>query len=873
MRNPLPPFPAVAAPSWSTARVQRAAFAALTVLLVISLLGTYTVEVLVEMRTTTGTDSELFFAAQGQDYIQARKVALQTVPDGKWRAYRVRIPNVQELARLRVDPAPGLGALSIRRIAVRTRHGTVSLVGGALHDAITATNELQPDGASRTQLDFRSVGSDPYLDFSLPPEASFLSLPGAGIFFKALKWGLAAGIGWFALELLLSFLGRRLYAGRLHRTLVRVADASSDEGVLRVTPGLVAMLAGCLLAFVGYVALDLHQSSIGMWEHVYPPKPVPQLVDIGTAKAIRTDEWNVHTPWMFSQVLHGDRQVNENVGGEKAPLLATVPVAHPAGIVQVKFLGFRLFDLETGFSWFWACRTFGLFLSFFWLLLVLTRGDIAVSAFGAAWIFASSFTQWWFSSGFSDILIASALAVVGGLYLLLSQRRAGMVCGGLLSVYGIANLTLHLYPPLIVALGYLGVFLIAGVLAEPGRPALARTDLRWRIGVAVVSAVVLGTLLGNYAADAWTTLVTMKDTAYPGRRSAGSGGVPLDRLFAGYFESYRYSEDWFPFRPYTNACEVSNFVVIAPFVLLALPARAYLSRAHALLISVFAYFVLVCLWVSVALPAPIERAMQAGGWSLVQPGRAIVGVGISSILFACIFFARVRSAELSPARWSISAVPLVVAGVVLAYGCQLRPDDPFFFSWKTIVTGTLASVLIVAGIVQGRMRLAVLGLVVSALPPLTVNPLVSGISALSEKPILLEAKRLGGKAGDKWVVFGDFVLAQGFKAHGLDVINGSHYVPNKEMAEVLDPERKFVETWNRYAHVVMYSAPDRAAPEFDLRSADLYVVSLDVCGHELRELGVTHVAYTGRVPRHDRECLEPLETREEVGVQLFRLKK
>src|SRR5690606_4251866 len=159
------------------------------------------------------------------------------------------------------------------------------------------------------------------------------------------------------------------------------------------------------------------------------------MIDLGSPRHIRSDEWKVHTPWVLNQVLAGSPSVNNNLGGATAPLVASAPVADAVGWPNFKYFGFRFLDIERGYSWFWSYKSFGLAFSFLWLLLILTRGNLPASLAGTVWIYFSSYTQWWFSSALPEIMTAFALGTTGALYGLYSKMRLMMGVGAALMVY------------------------------------------------------------------------------------------------------------------------------------------------------------------------------------------------------------------------------------------------------------------------------------------------------------------------------------------------------------------------------------------------------------------------------------------------------
>ncbi|TKS52797.1 hypothetical protein E4582_11185 [Luteimonas yindakuii] len=870
-----PPLPTDNTARRSTLDVWLGAVAfALFVVWVLNLtsLSANNVELVVEARTTAGADGEVFYARAGEGYTPEQRVAFALVPDGQWRHYRVALPTRSGIDRIRIDPGSMAGEFALRRIGVETTGRRHYVEGAALADAKGVENQVQltlTEAGDADGLAWNLSAPDPFVDFKLPD--------GAGVVSRADRlrhWlypAVAAALAWLAVVGVGLPMLRRHARVRCRVTGLarRLADWCSDEGLLTVTPGMIGVVVALLAAALLYVALGLHQSSIGVWEELYPAEPVDQLVDLGTPKRIRSDEWNTQTPWVLSHVSNGFADHNIGVGGERAPLLATLPLAGPMALLQPKFYGFHLFDMETGFSWWWAYKTFGVLLSFFWLFLLLTQGRTGVSVLGAVWVYGSSFTQWWLSSHLPEQLIGFACACIGALYLLFGRRRRWIVIGAGLFGWAALNLMMHPYPPFIVPLAYLGVAILVGVACERGHMGSLRASLGSRAMAAAGLGLVTVGLGALFLVQALPTIEILSATSYPGRRISSSGEFPLLRQFYGYFEGLRLGELPLPLPP-TNASEASSFIILAPLVLLAVPFRSFLGRQGVLLTALVVYCVLVGLWIGTPIPGPLEWLMQNIGWAWVPGGRAVVGFGIGSIIASIVLLARVGDGDLEvrpvAARWMIV---LLVASSLLLFGGWLRALDPTFFTDKVLIAGTLAVTSMAAGIVLGRPGALAFGLGIALMAPLMVNPLVSGLSAIRDKPVLVAAERQGGAAGDRWAVVGDMVFSQGLKAHGLEVITGSKMVPNHALLRVLDPEGRFLPVWNRYAHVVFTSAPDKSGPEFTLISPDLYEISLDVCGPAMDKLAVTRLAYTSEVPDQDLNCLRELPSPTDSGVRLF----
>lgn len=826
------------------------------------------ISVSLEMKSTTGSSGEIFYASSEAGYAQERSVPFPIRSDGNWHVYEMEFSPEIRIDRIRIDPGSGPGSVSARTVELRQGIRSQRFSKQRLAAALGITHHLLPSDS--TELQFSSQGRDPYFEILLPQpmgHESLLARTGSLVVVAA-----TALLAWLLLESLAAWLSKPF--ARLHRPRIeRLCAFFSDEQVLRVDGRILLtfLLIGLLAAT--YIGLRLHQSSIGIWETVYPAVAVEQTIDLGTPKRIRVDEWRVQTPWVLNQVLNGNPTHNSNLGGESSPLAAAVPIKGILGVPQLKFTGFRVFDLDRGFSWWWAYKSFGLVFAFLWLCLLLTRGNLAASLLGSLWVYFSSFTQWWFSVSTPEIMIAFATGVIGTIYLLFAAKRGLVMMGGALMVYSATNLVLHLYPPFIVPLAYLGLAILVGYWVRLGsvNPVLHRIGFRATTAIVSVAAICgYGLMFISAASD---TIEVMLNTVYPGQRIAASGDVSWAKIMYGFFESFRLGERHFPLPP-TNASEASSFVLLFPVILLTVRWRSLFRRDGALLGALGIFCIIAGCWIVVSLPDVLERSMQALGWYLVTPKRAVIGLGIGSILACIVLFAQVQSRQILVRDEGIrrSAIATVSVGVIML-GWGLHQIDPAFFSARTIFIGTVATTLIAAGLMLGRTRLLTAGVLTYALATACVNPLVSGISAVSEKPILLAAAAQGGDPGDKWAVFGDTNVAQGLKAHGLDVFAGTHFLPDRRDIAILDPSGKYERIWNRYSTIAVISGPSHATAEFKIRRGDQYSITLNVCGEQIRRLGVTHLAYTTSVPKADLACLSRLPAPADSGVRLFKLKR
>ena len=822
---------------------------------------------LLKMSSAGGERGELFYRPHDDVFTQDNSRAFAIQDDGEPHVYTIELPASKRIDRIRIDPASAAGEVALHSLEIQDAGGVQRFDGRGLFDARGQVNQARLEIGANGELLMQSVGNDPYIEISLPrpatgPHGALVALRRLLIALAAsfLLTGLCAGIA----KLRSAWAWRARLPGWTH---------GLDDDLMVVTPAVFTAFALLAASAVLFIGLKLHQSSIEVWENAYPRAPVEQMIDLGPPRHIRSDEWKVHTPWVLNQVLAGSPSVNSNLGGATAPLVAGVPLADPVGLPNIKYAGFRFLDIERGYAWFWAYKSFGLVFSLLWLLLILTRGNLPASLVGTVWVYFSSYTQWWFSSSLPEIMTAFALGTTGALYALYSSKRLMIGLGAVLIVYAAASLALNLYPPFIVPLGYLALAIVLGYGMENASFGRLRHN-GWFRSTALLAALAAMVLYGGWFLHAASSgIESMMETVYPGRRVSSSGGVPLSKLMHGFFEAFRLGESHFPKLPLSyNASEASGHIIMLPLVFLLVPLGIWFRRRNALLAFVGGFCAIAFTWIVFTLPGPLNHALQLAGWFSVTPKRAIMALGVGSILLCTVLLARMQESPPSDVARRMSWISVPLVALAVAYlGWRLREADASFFTWQVIAFGTLVATLIAIGISRGKTAFVATGVAILALPAMAVNPLTSGLSPVMEKPVLQAAKEHGSRPDDRWIAIGDNFFAQGLKAVGLNVWGGTHLIPDRPALDRLDPQERYIQVWNRYSTISIASEPGAPLPRFELIHPDQYRVTLDVCGQAMQDLGITHVAYTVAVPAADLQCLVPLSAPENSGVQLFRV--
>ncbi|WP_374407646.1 hypothetical protein [Hydrogenophaga sp.] len=821
-----------------------------------SLPNRYRLDVTLQADAPTGGSAVTYFSTDGRSFYPENQVTLiQRLEHGK-PVFAGTILTRKPVQAIRVDPTNQKGRLVWYSLDLATPAGNTSVAGNQVLTLSPEWDQLEVRDESPGQVVFESLGTDAKVTLRLPPQVVASLDPDRVI---QRRWAFVGVALLFVLVLpVLRFKSRLLpLSRRFDRLLGSASQWVSDESTIVFSKGAAAVYLVLALLSAVWVALGLYQSSIGVWDDLYATSPAHRSVSLGYPKEIRSDEWDVLTPWMLSQVQTGMKVDNPSMGAPASTILSGAPVAGPLLLAQPKYWGFAVLDIVHGFSWYWAFKTFGMIAAVFTLLLLLTRGDTVVSLAGAIALFGSSMVQWWFSGFAPEMIIGLSVAVLGAVYLLWSSKAGGMLFGALALGLVVPNLLMHLYPPHLLPLAHLGVFLIAGVLISPGSVQRVGNRLALRSSMAALALGIMGGLVWVWYGETANTVRLMMETVYPGKRAYAGGGLPLAQVFHGVFESWKVEEWPVPFPP-TNQTKASRLWVLFPLVLFMVPLRSWFRPENRVRGLLLLYCIWVLCWSSAPLPESVRAGMARLGWSVSDSWESGFGLGVASwLLVAMVVSDRVRRDGVA-VRWVQSGL-LALAGfaVVLSYGLTLSMTDPEFFVIERILLASGAVAAIAWAVHRGKRWLYLALMVGVAAPTLHVNPVQNGLDQYLRKDIFNGARMVG--ADGVWAVFGDMRVAQGFKAVGLRVINGTHYAPRMQMLEVLDPSKEAQDIWNRYAHIELESAPAGSAPIFDLMYPDHYQIKLDVCGPELRKLGVTHLAFSYLPSPHEQSCLIPLD--------------
>ena len=574
-----------------------------------------------------------------------------------------------------------------------------------------------------------------------------------------------------------------------------------------------------IVLFALCVAFRLNGSSVGVWQEVLREPGPPRGLLLFKPERIRADEWRVVTPSMLSQARQSRRFPieNESLGAGRAPLLMSVPVAYYTTFFRPQLWGFFLLDFERGFSFYWCCKVFGLLLAAVWLLRQIGIKNVGVLAFGALWIFFSSFVQWWFSTPamLPEMMASWAMATGFTLQFFSKSSPRRLTFASLGFVFFGVNFVLCLYPGFQVPLLYVSVAIVIGIWLQRR----ATEDWQGKQGLMVlgVALALLILILVPFWLSVRDTLQIVAQTVYPGPIRSRGGGLSLFSLLSGafgFFESENHV-----LADYANSCEASNFYPLWVPVVVAVVMAKWRSRTPVppLLIALAVPLVLLSIYCLIPLPRWLAQTSLLGFATVT---RLLLGIGIANILLCCVFLDSYRSRVLPGGVFAGS-----VAFLCLAAGFWMaRP-----FTDMRLVSTAVINAFLISLFFWERARpwflAAFAALIISN--GIGINPVMTGLSPLLEANAFRKIGNLhAADPENRWIVYENLNLAQMVKATGARVLNGTRIVPDMEFMQELAPQASDRMVWNRYATIAVELPGYGSNIAFQLVYDDLYLITL-----------------------------------------------
>lgn len=591
----------------------------------------------------------------------------------------------------------------------------------------------------------------------------------------------------------------------------------------------------------------INYSSIAIWNQVLPDgSDLKKGLISGTPRQIRMDDWAGATPMLLSQVNNDFPLQNQSLGGEKPPLVTSIPTHHYITLIRPENWGFHLFDVERGYAWRWNFFIFAGLITWFLLFLTITRNQFWLSVGGAVWLVLSPGVAWW---SFVNLgwMYSGNLILISSLYIFYARSAKPLLINGALFAWSLLAFALFLYPPYQVPFGYMLVVLLIGFVWRYYQPDRLFANLPGKAITFAAAFAGVGLFLYFYYNEAKPTIDILSNTAYPGRRSESGGTGFVANWFSEYYSGWLLTDQHFP-AAWMNICELSHFITFTPVIAACVAAFFYKEKQIDPTISLLLVYILVMyIWIEFGFPEPLAKASL---FSMSPTRRTQVPFGITNVVLAVVYLAYLRQ---RPIKVSGSVNMVLVAWAIgfMFYAAWLNiTDSGDFYKAYQLFLPTLffigLNLLLVPVFSFKGKELVVIGAVVFyCLPSLRINPYAIGLSPITEHSLykkVSEIRQQDPKA--RWVVFGSQYVTYMVTATGANQLSGMKYMPDFKTMHVLDPEAKRDTVYNRFAHVVYGSYVDgRDSVILFNPYQDAYTVAMDPCSPKLKQLNAKYFIF------------------------------
>lgn len=605
-------------------------------------------------------------------------------------------------------------------------------------------------------------------------------------------------------------------------------------------------LIAILLIIIG-VLFKLHGSSIGLWSTVFNTGVEDKSLLLGKARSIRSDEWAVTTPLIFSQSFNHFKYFSDILRGgtsTDAFSLYGLPVLNILEIFRPFHLGYIILGIERGLSFFWVARFIALFLVTFEFGMIIFNKNKRLSVIGAFLVSLSPIIQWWFATnGTAEIFIYGELALIL-LYKYMNtdnfKHRAlylffTMICAG--------GYILVLYPAFQIPMFFVFFMLAIYIIATNYKNIkISRKDI---ISI-FITIIIFISLMTYFFIMSKDTIMTVINTAYPGSRIETGGGALrkyityIDNIFLPYKEIGTVNSQKNIFSH--SGKEAVMFGLFPIGIIFAISSMVKNKKADLFTILLLVPYIIIGIFCVFEVPVWFAKITLL---SYSAPQRAIIALGFIDIL---LILKELSQKSQSPKVWKALLEAFIISLLLVLICRYFNPDyvGKILAIFLFIMCFSLFTFTILYNTKYGK-HIFTLGIICTMLiVGATVNPISSGMNIILDSPILNSAKKINENEEGIWLADAlPFPCANYLEMAGCEVVNATNIYPNLKLWQSLDKNNEYEESYNRYAHVYMeIRKAEDIAEKFVLSARD--TIQVFITPEELKQMNIKYI-FTVRV--------------------------
>lgn len=616
--------------------------------------------------------------------------------------------------------------------------------------------------------------------------------------------------------------------GPVKLNLLGIAEKFRSRGPLVLT----------FFLFSAGVVAGTHGFSFALW-HDAIDGSAPTEVIAGKARGIRSDDWLVALPAIQSQLLTTPSFSDQNalLGAGRGVAVNAVAAPIPTRTFVTFFRPYLwgyFIGPDTGMSWHWWFNTIGLLYSSFLVMMVLSRGRMEASLLIALSITYSPFFQFW-SLNSAPMAIGCLASIYSVHSLLTSKTRQGIAAAGIAAAYWGTAFFFAVYPPYQITLGYLFLFILAGLAWESRHE--IKPLLSWKMGIACLAAIAASVAAYRYYLNIKDPISIILNTSYPGQRVSLGGGGSWTKFFNNLLFTYVFAQGR---QAFGNICEGASFFFFFPALLLyaIVAGRKVVLHRKGLWLGLMGFLVGGTAWLFVKYPSWFAKATLL---SMVPEDRAVIALGVANACFILVFSISEISYRSRPAL-AISIAWLIT---MLALATRIATISGIKYPALAVIA-VLSTVQVFLFFKNSMWALRMLA-AASIASTIAFNPVaVGGTDFIKNNGLSTEITRINSSNPGIWLSFDDIVLPNLFRMIGVEALNGVHFYPQFAIWRELDPDGRYRDAYNRYAHVVFEISERKNEFTISNPQEDVVLVRIHPEHPALARLGVRYLLVSGK---------------------------
>ena len=552
--------------------------------------------------------------------------------------------------------------------------------------------------------------------------------------------------------------------------------------------------------FVLCVMLRIHGSSMEKYNWDFPEQSDANAAKeyhiLGKCRPIRSDEWMVQTPLFFSQESNDYKLESKqmSVSGLNMVLCYYAPVKDITIIGKPFAWGYLIGGNAFGLSWYWCSMMILLFMTAFEMFMILTHKNAKLSLVGMMMIGLSPVMQWWFVPHIPVVFIYAMGLFSIGYHFFTAKTKVVKWTMSVLAGIAAVGFALSIFPSCQI----IAALCMAGLLAAclyRDRDSITFTLKQWyRLAIPVVFA---GGVLVYFLVRSADGLNLLSNTVYPGKRVSLGGNYKLVNLFTSLSSAFMPYKDVIK----GNNSESATYIHFAPLFVVLFPAmskklREYKDREVVVGEALWTMLVVQIIFMCAGFT---EKLSKITFFSYVN--RMPLSYGWIGVIFTIWSVYVIWKHKDMFRMWEKILYPLLYGGIYYTF-----IDDELI---EYVGIASLGKEIIVFVVILLFVFLAkkhmfgylLVGFMCFA--GLLVNPINRGISPIINHPISnCIANEVKANPDGIWLsvdtqagYIGNFVMANGAR-----VMDGTNFYPDFEKWEILDPDGKYEDCYNRYSN-------------------------------------------------------------------------